>query len=787
MILHNQKGYVNKVARKIICAVIAMESGDAEMKQKKFATGMYIIDDNFRIVNLNRALAETYPNVKIGDLCYEALALRDAQCDICPLKSDNTLFYNPLRKEWISANAAEVDYPDCGRCYNVQFQIRQRVADAKGEELQNENMDGHILELSGGKADVCAIGGYCDIGSPLSYANQSLLDLLGYSSVEDLSAGIDGLVSNSIHPDDVDRVTKDLTRCAMNGGIFETTFRMSKKDRSWFWIVARGKRVELENGMYMLLCVITDMTEFVKRQSRMKAENEALIKNELTSQAVLSHMPGGYHRCANKEGWPFLYFGKSFEDITGWTKEEIEKKFGNLFINMVLDEDIPLCAGIIENIEKNGYSNAIYRIKKKGGGSIWVSDSTMRVTIGEDTFFHGVLADVSAQIEDMEKAKYEAENSNRAKSTFLFNASHDIRTPMNAIKGFSHIIESNPDDPIVVRNTIKKIIQSSNVLMTLINDVLDLSRIERGKDSVNLRPLDMIIHAAKLYEMFTAEMRDAGIDFTMENKISHADVLGDDLKLTRIAMNMLSNAKKFTPAGGSVSFGINESDYDGSSAIYTLVVRDTGIGMTEQFQKHAFEQFERERSSTESGISGSGLGLAIIKRFTELMGGTCSLKSKIGEGTEITVSVRLCMSEIEIPKMEKVFENSDYSGKRILLVEDNEFNREIGKYVFEGLGFEVDEAENGVQCIDKITSEPEGYYDLILMDIQMPIMDGYSATREIRRLKSSAKADIPIVAMTANAFDTDRKKCFDVGMNGHIGKPFNAEDVASELGAIFKK
>ncbi len=751
------------------------------MKQEKFQTGMYIIDKDFKIVNVNDTLLEFYPHVKIGEYCYKSLAVSDKQCDICPLKTDNALFYNPIRREWIFANAAEINYPGCGKCYNVQFQLRQRIEDAGSETLQNENMDEHITELSGGNKDACALGGYCEPGSPLSYANKSLLDLLGYESVESFSRDIDGLVSNTIHPDDMERVTKDLTKCAQHGGSFETTYRMRKKDNTWFWIVSRGKRVKTQSGIYALLCVITDMTEFVQRQSEMSRQNEHLLQKELTSRALLEHMPGGYHRCAKADGWPFIYFGTSFEEITGWTREEIENDFGNLFVNMVYDEDIPLCAGIIEDIEKNGYSNAIYRIKKKGGGYIWVSDSTMIVEIGDDVFYHGVLADVSRQIEEMEEAKRVAEASSLAKSSFLFNASHDIRTPMNAIQGFAHIIDDNTEEGTVCKDAIRKIIQSGKTLMTLINDVLDLSRIERGKDFANEQPIDINAHAEKLYEMFASEMKESGIKFEMNNFIEHPNVLGDDLKLTRIAMNILSNAKKFTPAGGEVTFGIKEESFNGNEAIYKLYVRDTGIGMSEQFQKRAFEQFEREHSSTESGISGSGLGLAIIKRLCDLMNGKCEIKSKIGMGTEVTVSIPMKITTENIVNNKQDIQNADFSGRRVLIVEDNDFNREIARYVFSEVGFEVDEAKNGVECLDKFADAQAGYYDLILMDIQMPLMDGYTAAKEIRNSGDTAKSNIPIVAMTANAFEEDRERCFAAGMDGHIGKPLDAHTVIEEL------
>ncbi len=756
------------------------------MRQQKFETGMYIVDSEYRIVNCNQAMKELYPQVQVGDVCYRSLALRDEVCEICPLRTDNALFYNPIRREWIYANAAQMEYPGHATCYNVQFQLRQRMGEVGQETILEEDMDEHIMELNGGSLDACAIGGYCDVGSPLFYANEQALQLLGYASVAELHTAIDGLVYNSIHPDDVARVTRDLTRCAQQGGTCESTYRIQHKDLSWSWVVGRGKRVQTKAGAYALLLVLTDMSGFMKRQSELREQNEKLLQKELTSQAVLDHMPGGYHRCANAEGWPFLYVGTSFEAITGWTREEIEMEFSNLFINLVYPEDVPLCEDIVENVKQNGYSNAVYRIKRKGGGYTWVSDSTMQVTINEETFFHGTLADVTPQIEELEKAKKVAEDSNQAKSAFLFNASHDIRTPMNAIQGFSQIIEQNADDPATVRETVRKLRQSGDILITLMNDVLELSRIERGKETVNNRPLNMFAHVNKLHEMLIPDMQESGIEFHMENDIQHPLVLADDLKLSRMAMNLLSNARKFTPRGGKVTFGVKESGCDGKKAVYTLCVRDTGIGMSKEFQARAFEQFERERSSTDSGISGSGLGLAIIKKIAELLGGECRIQSELGHGSEITCSVPLQLAREEDFQPEKAVDSVDFTGRRLLLVEDNSFNREIAKYMFEGMGFAVEEAVNGVECLNRVLQSPAGHFDLILMDVQMPVMDGYTATREIRRHRDARIAATPIIAMTANAFEEDRRKCLETGMNGHISKPIEPQNVLRELARVLQ-
>ncbi len=758
-----------------------------QMKQETFQTGMYIIDENYTIVNCNRALHEMYPHVREGQLCYQALALQESPCEICPLKMDNSLFYNPLRKEWIYANAAAMEYPGHGQCYNVQFQIRQRLEGSGQSQMQKEGMEEYILQLSGGNPDVCAIGGYCEPGSPLAYANDRMVQLLGYDSLEAMYAAADGMVSNTIHPDDLERVTRDLTRAALQGGQFETTYQMQRADRSWFWVVNRGMRVEDKSGAFLLLSVITDMTEFIQKQGQLKKQNEQLLQKELTSQQVLEKMPGGYHRCAAEPGFPLTYYGASFEKITGWTRQEIEEEFQNLFLNMVYPEDIPICASIVLDIDEKGYSNAIYRFKKKDGGYIWVSDSTVRVDLGQNTFYHGVIADVTEQINELEQARQIAEQSSHAKSTFLFNASHDIRTPMNAIQGFAYIIQENAGNEAVVSENIRKILQSGNTLMTLLNDVLELSRIERGKEELRSQYVNLYKLGKDLYEMFRSEMENAELNFQIEKGIRHYHVLCDRLKLTRIGMNLLSNARKFTPAGGTVVFGAEELESDGKTVTCRFYTRDTGIGMSQEFQQRAFEQFERERNTTNSGIHGSGLGLSIIKKLVELMDGSYEIKSEIGQGTEVSVTLTFPMADPEtLEKATVVSKPEDLTGKRVLLVEDNTFNREIARYMLEALGMEVEEAEDGAECLEELRKAPADHYDLVLMDLQMPVMDGYTATGMIRTLPDARRAAVPIIAMTANAFEEDKQRCLEAGMNGHIGKPIEPEVLRREIAKVLR-
>lgn len=637
-----------------------------------------------------------------------------------------------------------------------------------------------------------APGGYHRVGIeegfPLEFTSDSFLEIVGWTR-EELKSELDNKFINVVAPEDRERFMS-MEPALVQDGRVAAVYRILRKDGSRRWVQDATVHVTMgDHDCYQ--CTLADITDFVHQTEEMAQKNLELAQQKNLLETMEQNMPSGYHRCKAEPGIPLTYVGSHFTEILGFTAEEIARDFDNLFLNLVWPEDVHIISDFEEMINNQGQGNTyitcVYRMKRKGGGYRWVTDSTMFVDLGEDSFFQGIISDITEYMERINEAKEQAEASNLAKSTFLFNASHDIRTPMNAIQGFAHYIEDHADDPVIVRDTIRKLRQSGEILLTLMNDILELSRIERGKETIENRPLDMLVHAQKLKEMMTDEMAASQIQFQMENQIIHPLVFADDLKLTRVAMNLLSNAQKFTPPGGTVTFGIRETDYDGSSAVYSLFVRDTGIGMSSEFQAKAFEQFERERSSTDSGISGSGLGLSIIKRIIDLLGGSCTIESELGKGSCITCAVPCQIARESDFQPEVTLSDVDYSGMRILLVEDNAFNREVGRYIFEELGLEIEEAENGVICLEKITQNQPGYYDFILMDIQMPIMDGYTATREIRQMQDPVLSQIPIIAMTANAFEEDKQQCLAVGMNGHIGKPLDAKAVLNEFARVLRK
>ena len=376
---------------------------------------------------------------------------------------------------------------------------------------------------------------------------------------------------------------------------------------------------------------------------------------------------------------------------------------------------------------------------------------------------------------ELEKAVHEAKSANEAKTRFLFNMSHDIRTPMNAIIGFADLLEKHIDEKERVRDYIGKIKSSSEFLLSLINYVLETARIESGKTSLKkeVRCASRLIES--LTDVFEPEVYKKGLTYSYTKDIEHEYVMCDETKVREIFINIIGNSLKYTPAGGKITIDIREIPFDRENYIaYKIVVEDTGIGMSEDYLPHIFEEFSREHTSTESKVVGTGLGLPIVKALIDLMGGTIEIESEVGKGTKTTVMIpfEIATQEqiLEEKQKEKEFVPEDIKEKRMLVAEDNELNAEITLTVLKEKGLLVERAANGKECVEMLKEKPADYYDMILMDIQMPEMDGYQATEMIRNLGDS-RAAVPIVAMTANAFEEDRQKALDAGMNAHVSKP----------------
>ncbi|MCI8268071.1 MAG: response regulator [Lachnospiraceae bacterium] len=393
--------------------------------------------------------------------------------------------------------------------------------------------------------------------------------------------------------------------------------------------------------------------------------------------------------------------------------------------------------------------------------------------------------------------KMQAEESSKAKSVFLSNMSHDIRTPMNAIIGFTNLAIKNVEEPDKVRDYLAKILASGNHLLALVNDVLEMSRIESGKIQLEESACDLSEILYDLKNIIFGQIQHKQQEFLIDDTdLIQKNVYCDKLRMNQILLNLLGNAIKFTPAGGKISVRVEQQENAPRGyGAYVIRVKDNGIGMTPEFAKKVFIPFERERTSTVSGIQGTGLGMSITKNIVDRMNGTIEVVTAPGQGTEFIVKVNLRLQEKQekpaktdaIPAIQEEEENAfDFQGRRILLVEDNELNREIAREILTEAGFEVDEEENGLAAVERIQSLLPGYYDVVLMDIQMPVMDGYEATRTIRALENTKLAGVPIIAMTANAFEEDRQAALDTGMNGHLAKPVDAGKLFEVLAEIIE-
>ena len=419
----------------------------------------------------------------------------------------------------------------------------------------------------------------------------------------------------------------------------------------------------------------------------------------------------------------------------------------------------------------------------------WIPVSYWLLAIAASYIFSLLVATIYYQISskkhrekqyaaDLKNAAELAKSANEAKTRFLFNMSHDIRTPMNAIIGFSRLLEKNLQNEEKAKEYLGKICSSGNLLMSIINQILEIARIESGTTALQLKAEDINTVFHTVNTVFEDDIRKKNLQYSADLDVNHAFIFCDRVKLQEIMLNIISNAIKYTSDGHAVHVKIYEKDSENPrKARFIFTCEDTGIGMSEEYLPHIFEEFSREHTTTENKVAGTGLGLPIVKSMIELMGGSIQVESTQGVGTKFTVDISFDMASESDVYRDQISEQPDVleklEGKRILLAEDNDLNAEIAIELLAEEKIVVDRAKDGAECLDKLEKAVPGYYDMILMDIQMPVMDGYDAAARIRRMKDEKKASIPIIAMTANAFAEDRQKAISMGMNDHVAKPID--------------
>lgn len=550
-----------------------------------------------------------------------------------------------------------------------------------------------------------------------------------------------------------------------------------------------------------------DVDQLVK--SEIESRNKLIElqkRDKLQLETIAEAINGGFKTGIDDEDFTFTFVSKQLAAMLGYTVDEFMKASGGcmkgITDNVQARSQIP---GARNSIENGQMYTMHYRMRCKDGTWKNVEERGRQVisTTGKKEFWSFIydrdeieekskaleLAEAANKAleeskEALIKATETAEAASSAKTSFLFNMSHDIRTPMNAIIGFARLLEKNQEDAKTRADYIKKIQDSSSVLLSIINNVLEMARIEKGTLELVESVWDVSQFSDNLFSVFDEMMTEKGITYTKTFDTQHNFIYCDVIKLREIFLNLLSNAYKYTNEGGTVSLSVKEypCDRDGY-VIFKTTISDTGIGMSDEFLPHIFEEFSREKNTTDAKIEGTGLGMPIVKRLLNFMDGTIEVESQKNKGTKFTVTI-----PHRIGKPEDVHDDSRiesdpelFTGKRILLAEDNELNAEIAVAILNEIGLTVDVASDGEICCNMLKDSSKDYYDLILMDVQMPNMNGYEATKKIRSMDDKNKAEIPIIAMTANAFEEDRQESMKAGMNGHLAKPIDITELKKQL------
>lgn len=601
----------------------------------------------------------------------------------------------------------------------------------------------------------------------------------------------DTLLQDVIYPEDYERMVTLLEDTAKNNQKNMFEHRTVKSDGSIFWASGIIEKMLDENGMPVFIAAFHDITD--KKLAEEAVKREQLQERLTLVGAVSNAYPVIISVNLSSDAIRFIYiepdivdglggqttYSEVFEDFASAVALEFQQEFRHRFGPENLKDSLGVK-------KKDMYLEV--KQKLSDGAYHWISTQIIYV---DNPYSEDRLAILMSRCIDEQRHEEEqhrqalqtaldnAMMASEAKGQFLSNMSHDIRTPMNAIVGMTAIAAAHIDDRERVRECLGKIKLSSSHLLNLINDVLDMSRIESGKFSLRDEPflLKKLVTDSVDLVRNQAEEKLLELDVCFR-ELKNEEVIGDSLRVQQICINILSNAVKYTPDGGRIYVEVRQepSARKGYQS-YVFLCKDTGIGMGAEFLKKLFQPFERDKDTTNSKISGTGLGMAITKNIVDMMNGDIQVESKLGEGTVFTVTIPFKVSDVsrkeEPQKIEEPSGKPDYTGKKLLLAEDNLLNREIASELIRELGIELEEAVDGEDAVNKVAESEEGYYNLILMDIQMPKMNGYEATKAIRGLKRMDVRNMPIIAMTANAFEEDVRAALRAGMDAHFAKPID--------------
>lgn len=651
----------------------------------------------------------------------------------------------------------------------------------------------------------CGIVCHTVDGSQILRINRAALKILGFESQEELAQGFDTVASSVLEEDKL-RLQACIEKLEKVGDSVSVEYRVRHNNGDIIHVMGNVKLIE-ENGQLLYQRFLLDCTTQKQQEKRRQMEAEKR-QMELIHALIIDYSIVYFFDLDTGMGRPLRVEEEDISalDFISNIKVSLQDYMQQYIQAAVCEEDREMMrqASSLDTLKKELEEKNQYYVNYRTSDEDGIKYYQMKVVLtaaeegnwGIVMGFRNMDTETRDEMEKrtaLEDALYQANKANNAKSVFLSNMSHDIRTPMNAIVGFTTLALTHLDDRRQVEGYLNKIKSSGDHLLNLINDVLDMSRIESGKMQLEELPCSLLDILHDLRNILQADINAKKLKLQIDTvNVKDPDIYCDRLRLNQVLLNLLSNAVKYTNEGGTVTISLAE--YPGApagSANYEFRIRDTGIGMSEEFVKHIFEPFERERNSTISRIQGTGLGMAITNNIVNMMNGSIKVKSEQGVGSEFSVSFTFRL-DMEANEHKARSEETDKKKKRskrchtgrILLAEDIELNQEIAVTILNEAGFTTEVAENGKIAVDMVRDSEPGYYQLVLMDIQMPEMNGYEATKAIRELENEELASIPILAMSANAFEEDKQEALRCGMNGHISKPIDVKILFDTLDRV---